>query len=77
MTELYTLDRLEKGTEAKIITVLDTCSIKNRLFDLGFTSGADIRALQSDGHGSLRAYEICGTVVAVRKEDAQKVALSI
>ena len=77
MTETYTLDRLKKGEKAIINTVLDSCNIKNRLSDLGFTCGADVRALQSDGRGSICAYEICGTVIALRRADAEKVALNL
>lgn len=77
MTDIFTLDKLKNGEKGMIFGVFDTCGIKERLADLGFTRGADIRALMCDGSRSLRAYEICGTVVAVRRADAQKVELDI
>jgi Fe2+ transport system protein FeoA len=44
-----------------------------RLMDLGFTTGATIRAALSTFAGDPRAYEIRGTLVALRREQASQV----
>ena len=73
MTQEMVMSRMKHGQTAYISEISELCPIKGRLYDLGFTGGAKVCALQSDGAGSLRAYEVCGAVVAVRREDAELV----
>lgn len=66
---------LASGQSASVIGLDDACQgySRRRLMDLGFTSGATIRAALSTFAGDPRAYEIRGTLVALRKEQASQV----
>lgn len=66
---------LSTGQEASVIGLDDACQgySRRRLMDLGFTAGATIRAALSTFAGDPRAYEIRGTLVALRREQASQV----
>ena len=49
--------------------------IGRRLMDLGFTPGAEIGCLLSAPCGSMRAYRVRGTVIALRRREARQVIL--
>lgn len=66
---------LADGQCASITDINNTCAIRERLRDLGFASGACVKALY--GRGGLRAYSICGAVIALRKEDARYVEVRV
>ena len=46
-----------------------------RLLDIGFTEGAAVTCLYPSPFGDPRAYLIRGTVIALRKEDADGVMI--
>jgi Fe2+ transport system protein FeoA len=46
---------------------------RRRLLDLGFTAGAPVRAVLANLEDAAHAYEIRGTVIALRKEQAEQV----
>jgi len=66
---------LSTGQAASIIGLDEACQgySRRRLMDLGFTSGATIRAALSTFAGDPRAYEVRGTLVALRREQASQV----
>lgn len=66
---------LSTGQTASVIGLDDACQgySRRRLMDLGFTTGATIRAALSTFAGDPRAYEIRGTLVALRREQASQV----
>ncbi len=66
---------LSKGQSASILGLDEACQgySRRRLMDLGFTSGATIRAALSTFAGDPRAYEIRGTLVALRREQASQI----
>jgi DtxR family Mn-dependent transcriptional regulator len=66
---------LSTGQSASVIGLDEACQgySRRRLMDLGFTSGATIRAALSTFAGDPRAYEIRGTLVALRREQASQV----
>jgi DtxR family transcriptional regulator, Mn-dependent transcriptional regulator len=66
---------LSNGQAAHILGLDDACQgySRRRLMDLGFTAGANIRAALSTFAGDPRAYEIRGTLVALRREQASHV----
>ena len=66
---------LSTGQAANVIGLDDACQgySRRRLMDLGFTTGATIRAALSTFAGDPRAYEIRGTLVALRREQASQV----
>ncbi|MEO6222379.1 MAG: metal-dependent transcriptional regulator [Vicinamibacterales bacterium] len=66
---------LSTGETASVVGLDDACQgySRRRLMDLGFTAGATIRAALSTFAGDPRAYEIRGTLVALRREQASQV----
>ena len=66
---------LSTGEAASVIGLDDACQgySRRRLMDLGFTHGATIRAALSTFAGDPRAYEVRGTLVALRREQASQV----
>jgi DtxR family Mn-dependent transcriptional regulator len=66
---------LSTGQEANVLGLDDACQgySRRRLMDLGFTSGATIRPALSTFSGDPRAYEIRGTLIALRREQASQV----
>ena len=49
--------------------------MERRLADIGFAKGSEIRCLFRSAGGDPAAYRICGTVVALRREDAEKIVV--
>jgi len=66
---------LTTGQAASVIGLDEACQgySRRRLMDLGFTAGATIRAALSTFAGDPRAYEIRGTLIALRREQASQV----
>lgn len=66
---------LSTGQAAQVVGLDEACQgySRRRLMDLGFTAGATIRAALSTFAGDPRAYEIRGTLVALRRDQASHV----
>lgn len=69
------LTDLKIGEKGKIQTLDLDPEMTRRLWDLGFTKGTEIEAVQSSPSGDPVAYKIRGTIFAVRKKDAKKIEL--
>ena len=69
------LAELSTGQVAHVLGLDDRCQgySRRRLMDLGFTEGATIRAALTTFAGDPRAYEIRGTLIALRREQASQV----
>ena len=65
------LSSLNEGESCNIIEVLPTGAMVNRLKELGFTCGARVECLRRSFSGDPTAYLIKGTVIALRKNDAE------
>ena len=50
-------------------------SDRRRFLDLGLITNTKIRAILKSPSGDLRAYEIRGTIIAIRDEDAKKIEI--
>lgn len=48
-------------------------ALRQRILDLGFTEGAEIKCLFKAPSGSPLAFLIRGSVIALRKTDAEKI----
>lgn len=48
-------------------------NIKRRLLDLGLVKGTNIKPVLVSPSKDPRAYEVRGTIIAIRKEDAQNI----
>jgi DtxR family Mn-dependent transcriptional regulator len=70
--DVVRLADLEQGVQAHVVRLDDVCQgfSRRRLMDLGFTDGADVRPVLRTFAGDPRAYEIRGTVVALRRDQA-------
>jgi DtxR family Mn-dependent transcriptional regulator len=66
---------LSTGQTAHVLGLDDACQgySRRRLMDLGFTEGATIRPALSTFAGDPRAYEIRGTLVALRRDQASHI----
>lgn len=69
---------LNTGQSASVLGLDDACQgySRRRLMDLGFTSGATIKPALSTFAGDPRAYEIRGTLIALRREQASQVLVA-
>ena len=66
------LSDLEQGCDGRVVSLDDACQgfSRRRLMDLGFTEGARIRPSLTTFAGDPRAYEVRGTLVALRRDQA-------
>ena len=75
MDHPFTLARLPVGETAVIAALDHTLPACRRLHELGFAPGGEIRPLFRAPCGDPTAYAVCGTVIALRKQDAEKIFL--
>lgn len=73
MRHSYPLTALDCGQSAVIQSVQGKGAMYERLCDLGFTPNSLVTCLFSSIFGDPRAYRIKGTVIALRKRDAEQV----
>ena len=71
-----TLDQLPIGGTAVVTTLTFTGGKRRRMLDLGFVPGAAVSALQASPWGDPVAYGVSGAVIALRREDAARIAIS-
>jgi len=64
------LNEIPLGKRCIIDCLISTGKQRRRLLDLGLTKGTVVEPVQKSPFGDLRAYEIRGAVIALRKEDA-------
>lgn len=66
---------LPAGVSAEIVGLDERCQgfSRRRLMDLGFTEGARVRPLLETFAGDPRAYEVRGTLIALRRDQAAQV----
>ena len=71
--ENMTLDRLKEGQRATVSALLAPAGEQRRLLELGFVPGRAVAALQAAPWGDPVAYAVCGSVIALRRADAQRI----
>ena len=73
--DVIRLSDLSNDTRAEVVALDEACQgfSRRRLMDLGFTEGARIRPFLRTFAGDPRAYEVRGTLVALRREQASQV----
>jgi DtxR family Mn-dependent transcriptional regulator len=66
------LSDLDQDVTAEVVRLDEVCQgfSRRRLMDLGFTDGARVRPILRTFAGDPRAYEVRGTVVALRRDQA-------
>ena len=72
-----TLDKLDINKSARVILVTNIGEMKDRFLDIGLTTNTLIKCVLSGNKKEINGYEIRGAVIAIRKEDAEKVKVSV
>jgi len=67
---------LQEGESARVVSLLNTGTIKRRLQDLGLVEGTQVQCIQKSPWGDPVAYGIRGAVIAIRTEDAQGILIN-
>ena len=70
-----TMSGLRPGQRAAILALTTRGPLRRRLMDLGLVPGAAVECLFSAGGGDPTAYAVGGTVLALRRDDAETVIL--
>ncbi len=73
METVISLDRLEPGRSARIMEIDGESGAARRLREFGLIPGGMIRCRMRSAGGDPTAYEIRGTVIAIRREDAARI----
>lgn len=68
-----TVNELELGEIGIVNKIVGEETIKRRLLDLGLIEGTDIKAVLVSPSGDPRAFEFRGSLIAIRKEDAENI----
>lgn len=74
---ITTLNKLPLGTSAQIINVDCNSNVKRRFLDLGFIKNTNITPILKSPSGDPVAFEIRGTVIAIREEDAKLIKVTL
>lgn len=76
MKEKITLNKLELNKKGKVIDLKCNGIEKRRFLDLGIVKDTVINPIFKSPFGTPVAYEIRKTVIAIRKEDAEKIEVA-
>lgn len=71
------LNEVNLGQSVCIVKNSDEFYLSKRLIELGFYSGIRVKPLFSSLVKGSRAYDVCGTVVALRDKVAEKIEVSL
>ncbi|MDR3289549.1 MAG: ferrous iron transport protein A [Peptococcaceae bacterium] len=74
---MATLSSLKAGTQATVASLSIEGLLRRRILDLGIIPGANIRCIGPAPSGDPIAYEIRGSVIALRLEDAGKITVQL
>lgn len=72
---MYTLEKLNINKIARIEDINCESNIKRRMMDLGIVKGTKIKAILKSPSGNPKAYEVRGSVIAIRNEDAKMIKI--
>ena len=73
MSRYRTLASTKIGEETTVAEIAINGTLKRRIYDLGIINGAKIKCVGRSALGDPSAYKIFGSVVAIRKNDAEKI----
>ncbi len=69
------LKELPIGESAFVQKITTDESMQRRLWDLGFTRGSKVTAVQKSPKGDPIAYRVRGTIFALRNKDAETIEI--
>ena len=67
---LIPLSDMRKGEKAVIKTILVKGDLRQRLMDIGFIEGTEVRCMRISPFGDPKAFLVRGAVIALRSEDS-------
>ena len=67
---LIPLSDMRKGEKAVIKTILVKGDLRQRLMDIGFIEGTEVRCVRISPFGDPKAFLVRGAVIALRSEDS-------
>ena len=70
---VYPLHELKPGERAEIVWVISEPPMSLRLEELGYTAAAQVTCILKGRRGHMSAYQIQGTVIALRPQNAREV----
>ncbi len=68
-----TVNELNLGELGVVNKIIGEETIKRRLLDLGLIEGTNIKPVLTSPSGDPRAFEFRGSLIAIRKEDAENI----
>lgn len=71
-----TLDMLPVGARGTVTELKNTGEMLRRLQDLGFIEGTEVSTYIKSPFGDPTAYLVRNTVIALRKDDADKISVA-
>lgn len=77
LREFVCLNSLPMNTYGIIDGIHCTGNIKRRILDLGMIKGTKIKPVLKSPSGDPIAYEVRGSIIAIRKEDSDKISVLI
>ena len=74
---VYPLHELKPVERAEIVWVISEPPMSLRLEELGFTAAAQVTCILKGRRGHMSAYQIQGTVIALRPQNAREVLVRV
>lgn len=75
--ECKTLAEVKVGQRARVVGLLVEGLTRRRLLDLGLLPGTEVIAVMRSPLGTPMAYDIRGSMLALRPEDASKITVKL
>ena len=72
-TNPNTLDQLEIGEEAQVVSITDSSPISKRLMEMGVVPGVSVKVIKTAPFGSPLEIKVKGYHLALRKSEAETI----
>lgn len=66
---------LRPGERARVVSIHVEGAMRRRLLDMGLIPGAMVRCVGKSPGGDPVAYEICGAVIAIRRQNSARICV--
>ncbi|MCH8927371.1 MAG: ferrous iron transport protein A [Candidatus Marinimicrobia bacterium] len=71
--ELVPMTELLKGENGEVVQINTKGLLRQRLMEMGLTTGVNVKFLRRGAFGDPKSYLIRGTMIALRNEEAGKI----